>query len=123
MRANLAAVDGGQILPDLVGGEAKYGRNQANEGFCDLPQNRLRRAAGMARGRECVHAIFECIEIERAQVDNSEFIDCLIDAMEFKGRVPVEDLFGKIASAGQHVAIERQKILLKNGIARWIESV
>src|ERR1035437_7613858 len=37
MNRSLAAFDSGQMLPDLVGGKAQNGRDQADECFRDLP--------------------------------------------------------------------------------------
>ena len=88
-----------------------------------LPQDCLRGAARVARGREGVHAVFEHVEIKGAQVHDGEFVDCLVDAMELEGFVPGEDLFGEIARAGQHVAVERQKLGLGDLIARRVEAV
>jgi hypothetical protein len=79
------------MLPDLVGGEAEDGRDQADQSFRDLPEHGLRGAALLARGREGVHAVLEHVEIERAQVDDGEFVDRVVDAMELEGLVPAEN--------------------------------
>jgi len=64
----------------------------------------------VAGGREGVHAVLEHVEIERTQIDDGKLIDGVVDAMELEGRVPVEDLFGQLTGAGQHVAVERQQL-------------
>src|ERR1039458_3696313 len=38
--ARFAAFDGGEIVPNFVGGEAEDGRDETNEGFGDLPEDR-----------------------------------------------------------------------------------
>ncbi len=117
MHAGFAAFDGGQIFPDFVGGEAEDGRDEADEGFGDLPENGLRGAAGVAGGREGVHAVFEHVEIEGAEVDDGELVDGVVDAVELEGLVPVEDFLGEVAGAGEHVAIERQKLGFGDAVA------
>ena len=107
----------GQIFPDFVGGEAEDGRDEADERFGDLPEHGLRGAAREARGREGVHAVFEHVEIKRAQVDDGEFVHCLVDAMEFEGLVPGEDLLREVAGAGEHVSIEWQEFRLGDAVA------
>ncbi len=123
VHAGFAACGGGKVFPDFVGGEAEDGRDEADQGFGDLPEDGLRGAARGRCRREGVHAVFEDVEIERAQVDDGEFVDRLIDAMEFEGFVPGEDFLGEFAGAGEHVLIERQKVRFGDAIARGIEAV
>ena len=77
----------------------------------------------LAGRREGVHAVFEDVEIERAQVDDGELVDGLVDAVKFEGLVPAEDFLGEFAGAGEHVLIEWQKFGFGHSIARGIESV
>ncbi len=72
----------------------------------------MRGAAFFACRREGVHAVFEHVEVERAEVDDGELIDSLVDAVELECLVEAEDLFGEFAGAGEHVAIERQELRL-----------
>jgi len=60
----------------------------------------LRGAAFEAGGRKGVHAVFEHVEKEGAEVDDGEFIDGLIDAMELEGLVPGEDVFRSVRGCG-----------------------
>jgi len=39
MNGSLAALDSGQMLPDFISRETQDGRDQADEGFRDLPQH------------------------------------------------------------------------------------
>ena len=84
--AGFAAFDLGQVFPDFVGGEAQDGCDKADESFGDLPEDGLRGAAFLARRRKGVHAVFEHVEIERAEVDDGEIVDGVVDAMEFESR-------------------------------------
>ena len=45
MDTGLTPFHRGEILPNLVGGEAENGRDEADEGFSDLPEDGLRGAA------------------------------------------------------------------------------
>ena len=95
------------MFPNFVGGKGEDGRDQPHQGFGDLPQHGLRRAAGKARGREGVHAVLDRIEIKGAQVDDGELVYRLVDAVKLEGLVPAEDFLGQVAGARQHVAVER----------------
>src|SRR5580704_14224200 len=77
----------------------------------------------MARGREGVHAVFEDVEIERTQVDDSEVVDGLVDAMKFEFLIPAENFFGELAGAGEHVLIEWQELRFGDAIACGVESI
>src|ERR1017187_3512947 len=77
----------------------------------------------LAAGRGSVHPILEYIEIKRTQVDDSELIYRVIDAMEFEGLVPSKDLLSQIAGTGEHVSVEWKQIGFGDLIAGRIELV
>jgi len=58
--------DLGEELPDLVGGEAEDGGDEAGEGFGDAPECGLGAAAAGVVGSEGVEAVLRYVEIERA---------------------------------------------------------
>src|SRR5580692_12080972 len=115
MHAGFASFYLRQILPDLVGGESKDGRDQAHQRFGDAPQNGLRGAAFRALWRKRVEAVFEDVEVEGAQLNDAELVDGVVDAVELEVSVPSAlsvgsaDFFDQLAAAGEHVAIERQQ--------------
>ena len=73
--AGFAAFDFGKELPDLVGGEAEDGRDEAGEGFGDAPEGGLRAAAAGVVGGEGVEAVFEDVEVEGAEVGVHELVE------------------------------------------------
>ncbi len=103
-----------QVLPDFVGGEAEDGCDEADEGFGDLPEDGLCAAARGVGGREGVHAVFEDVDVEGTEVDDGELVDGVVDAVELEALVPAEDFFSEFAGAGQHVLVERQKLIEGN---------
>ena len=116
--AGFAAFDFGQKLPDLVGGEAEDGGDEADEGFGDVPEHGLRGAAGGVVGREGVQAVFEDVEVERAEVGDGELVDGVVDAVELEVVVGGEDLGVELGGAGEDVLVERQSSDLRRTRSR-----
>ncbi len=101
-----AVGDGGEILPDLVGGEAEDGRDKAGEGFGDAPDGGLGGAARGGVGREGVEAVFGYVEVERAEVGVGELVQGLVGAVELELVVGLAHGGVEFGGAGEDVAVE-----------------
>ena len=105
--AGFAAFDFGQELPDFVGGEAEDGGDEAGEGFGDAPEGGLRAAAGGVVGREGVEAVFEDVEVERAEVGVHVLVEGVVGAVELEVVVGGADFGVELGGAGEDVLVER----------------
>ena len=78
----------------------------------------LRRAGCV--GGEGVEAVFEHVEVERAEVGVHELVERVIGAVELEVVVGVADLRGEFGGAGEDVLVERfqlRKIVLTAFVA------
>ncbi len=82
-------------------------REQAGERFGDAPDGGLRAAAGGRVGGEGVEAVFDDVEIERAEVGVGELVEGLIGAMEFEAFVGLADGGVELGGAREDVLVER----------------
>ena len=103
-------------MPDFVRGEAEQRRYQANQRFGNRPQYSLGRTPGYILRREGINPVFDGIDIKLAQLSHGEFIERVINAMEFKLLIPAQHLFGELARAHQHILVQRRHLLPGNGI-------
>ena len=96
-RCTLSARSGSlrQILPNFFGSEAHDGSEQPHQRFSDAPDRGLRAAAAVRLRRRNIEPVFEHIEIERAQVDDAEMIQTMIDFVEGKFVVRAPHVGGK----------------------------
>ena len=53
--------------------------------------HRLGRAPGHAGGRRCIEAVFEYVEVKRAQIHHAIVVQGVIDAVELESLVSLED--------------------------------
>ena len=79
-----ASLNFGQILPDFFTSEAHDRRQQARQRLADAPDRGLRAAPRLRFRREDVEPVLQHVEIKRAQVDNAEMIQPVIDPVECK---------------------------------------
>src|ERR1700733_15741811 len=84
MHALLAIVDGREILPNFLTGEAHHRGQQPDEGFADAPNGGLGGAAAERAGSSSVQAILQNVEIESAQFDRAEIIHPVVDLVKCK---------------------------------------
>ena len=101
MDAGLAVCDFGEKLPDLVGGEAEDGGDEAGEGFGDAPECGLGAAAAGVVGGEGVEAVFEDVEVERAEVGVDVLVEGLVGAVEFEVFVGRADAWRRARRCGR----------------------
>ena len=95
----------GEELPDLVGGEAEDGSDEAGEGFGDAPESSLCAAAAGVVGGEGVEAIFEDVEVEGAEVGVDVLVEGLVGAVELEVVVGFADLGVELGGAGEDVLV------------------
>ena len=112
-----------KILPDLLTRETHDGRQQTNQRFADSPYGRLRRAARWRPSPKGVEAVFENIEIERAQIHDAEIVDPLVDLVEGELVIPAANVGRKGTSLTQHVVVERFHVVERNRVSLGIETV
>ncbi len=99
--AGLAAFDLGKKLPDLVGGKAQDWGDEAGDGFGDAPEGCLGAAAGRVVGGEGVEAVFEDVEVERAEVGVRELVEGVVGAVELEVVVGGADFGGELGQRGR----------------------
>ncbi len=75
-----------QIFPDFLGGKDEDRRREAHERAADFPDGGLRGAARFVVGGFGVEPIFQHVVIKRAEIDDAEIVNRVIDAMEFVAR-------------------------------------
>ena len=99
--AGFAVCDFGEKLPDLVGGEAEDGGDEAGEGFGDAPERGLGAAAAGVVGGEGVEAVFEDVEVERAEVGVHVLVEGLVGAVELEVFVGFADAWRRVRRCGR----------------------
>src|SRR4029077_3631700 len=82
--AGLAVLYYRQRLPDLVGGEAEDGGDEAGEGLGDAPERSLRGAACGMVACKGVETVLEDVEIERAEVGVGVLVERVVGAVELE---------------------------------------
>ncbi len=121
--AGFALFDFGKELPDLVGGEAEDGGDEAGESFGDAPECGLRAAAAGVVGSEGVEAVLQHVEIERAEVGVYVFVERLVGAVELEVVVGLADFGVELGGAGEDELVERLHRRKRDGVRRWVEVV
>src|SRR5437879_7636417 len=109
------------MLPDLLGGEDQNRSHQAHQGVRNAVDGRLRRAAALAARSKCVEAIFQDVEVKRAQVHHAEIVQRMEHAVELKGVVPAAALLDQFGRALEHPAIKLVKLFMRQRVAREIK--
>ena len=121
--AGFAVRDFGEELPDLICGEAEDGRDEAGEGFGDTPESGLRAATAGVVGGEGVEAVFEDVEVERAEVGVYVLVECLIGAVELEVVVGFADLCVELGGAGEDELVEGLHLREVDGVGGGVEVV
>ena len=85
-----AAFEFGQVVPNLVTGEAEDGGELAGHGVSNAPENSLRAAAGVGVRCGGVEAVFDDVKVKRAEVSGAEFVGLVVDAMELELFIPID---------------------------------
>ena len=118
-----ARLQGRQKPPDFVRGESHDGSDQTRQRLGDSPHRRLRRLTLRRGARKGIEAILHDRHIERAQVDDAELNQPLIDAVEEHLVVPLAQFAGQIDGAQQHEPIERFHLIEGHEVAHRVEAV
>src|SRR3990172_3447869 len=81
----------GDITPYLFSSKGEHRRHEPCHGLQDLIDRPLRRTAFFGSLLECIEAVFEDIEIERAHVHDAEIVKGMEDDVEFKVLISLPD--------------------------------
>src|SRR6202142_895968 len=101
-----------QVFPHFFGGKYERRRDEPHQGARYSINRGLRRAPPNTFGRKSVEAIFQYIEIERAQIHGTEIVDRMIGSMKFKIVVPFTALPYEHAGAVKHPRIELPQFVI-----------
>ena len=111
-----AAGRGGHGLPGLLGRERQNGGHQEQGIAEDAVQDGLRRTAELGVLGRAVQAVFEHIQVERAQVDGEEVGQSVVDDVIFEILVALAHLPPDLVPALQGPAVERLQIGDRNRV-------
>src|ERR1700729_3637512 len=109
------------MLPDFFGAESENGRDEAQESMSDAVDRGLRRAAAATLGCEGVQAIFENVEVKRAEIDDREIVNGVEDAVEVEGIVRIAALAHDFAGAMEHPGVDFEEVWVGHRVEDRIE--
>ena len=109
-------------VPRLLGGETQNRRHQQHQAARDVIQRGLRRAAGVAVGFGGIEAVFQNIQIERAQVFRAELHQLLHGKVEGVARIMFARQFLlQLPRQHQRVAVNFHHIGLRHSVFNRIK--
>src|SRR5712671_6056487 len=117
MHAGLVAFGFRQIPPDFLSREDEDRGDQAHQGAGNLPDSGLRRTPRFALCSFRIKAIFENVEIKGTEVNDTEIVDSMIDAMEIVSGVPLAALGDQLGCALKHPAIYFVELIVRQGVS------
>ena len=103
---HMNAIRASHVAPDLFGGEAHQGRQQAHEGVQQPVERGLRAAPRLRFRRRGVEPVLQHIEVHRAQVHRAEGVDRVIDLVELEVVVPGAAAGHQVLGAQQDPLVE-----------------
>src|SRR5882672_11248036 len=117
MHAGLVAFGFRQIPPDFLSREDEDRGDQAHQSARNLPDSGLRRAARFILGSLRIKAIFENVEIKGTQVNDTEVMNGMIDAVEIVSGIPLPALSHEFGGALEHPAIHFLELIVRETVA------
>ena len=112
-----------QMRPDLLHGEAEDRCQQPNQRLTQAMQRRLRTTPGLRfRGRR-IQAIFQNVEVDRAQVNGGKVINGTVDLVEGVLVRPEAAARNQVFGAHQNPLVNLLQFLTGNRIRRRVEVV
>lgn len=111
----------GQDLPGFLGGEREDGRHQLEQRLGDVEQRGLRRTARGAAGSRRVQAVFQDVQVERAEVFRAERLQAGDGGMEIVAFVVALDFGLHLRGHRQRVAVDFEQLAIRHGLADRVE--
>src|SRR5438270_12889081 len=117
MHTSLVTLGLRQIPPDLLGREDEYGGDQANQRAGDFPDRRLRGTTrSVLRGLR-IETILENVKVKRAEIDDAEIVDSMINTVKIVSLVPLAALTDQLGGALEHPAIHFLELIVGQRIS------
>ncbi len=117
MHAGLVAFGFRQIPPDFLSREDEDRGDQAHQGAGNLPDGCLCRTARFALCSFRIKAIFENVEIKGTQVNDTEVVNGMIDAVEIVSGIPLPAPGHEFGGALEHPAIHFLELIVWETVA------